>query len=179
MQWFGIRAFEVGENTVGLSLSLSNHNNWRRLWPEKKNLSATKWYPDGAHSWSPVPAVPMSIHLQNTPPAEEKKTGLTEQLKSLSFFCTLFLLSFPLQFQSVLFSPSCCGSADTANYSPANPGVSNSPRLGIPNAYCMCEGGESQREGSIWSSCLQRKRTLWWGPQCIQRVSDFWYLSSN
>lgn len=37
-RWFGTRASEVEENTVGLSLSLSNHNNWRRLWPEKKSI---------------------------------------------------------------------------------------------------------------------------------------------
>ena len=34
-QGFGTRASEVEENTTGLSLSLSNRNNWRRLWPEK------------------------------------------------------------------------------------------------------------------------------------------------
>lgn len=62
-----------------------------------KNLSATKWYPDGDHSWSPVPAVPTSIHLQNTPAAGEKKSGLTEQLKGLSFL----LHAFPF-----IFSPS-------------------------------------------------------------------------
>lgn len=52
-QGFGTRASEVEENTTGLSLSLSNRNNWRRLWPEKiylllngtqMEITAVLWY---------------------------------------------------------------------------------------------------------------------------------------
>jgi hypothetical protein len=32
--WFGALASEIQANIAGLSLSLSNHNNWRRLCPE-------------------------------------------------------------------------------------------------------------------------------------------------
>lgn len=146
-----------------------------------KNLSAAKWYPDGNHSCSPVPAVPVPIYPQNMPAAEKReKLGWQSRQRASLFFGTLLLLSFPFQFHSLLFSPSCCGSADKRKL-PARENQwwvmapSSKPLLPI---VCTWEGGTEGGQPCDAAAWV-RKRPWWWRPQRIPRVSDFWYLSSN
>lgn len=89
-QWEKLRletiASEMEAKAARPSLSLYNHNNWRRVWPEW--WICTEMVPRWQLQLLFLPAAPRLIHLQDTPAAEaEWEMELTEPSENL--FCHL------------------------------------------------------------------------------------------
>lgn len=163
-QWSGTIASEVEENTEGSHFPSLTTTTGGDL--GLRNLSATKWHPDGDHSCSPVPAVPVPLHLRDP---RRTGNGADRAVRAPLLPCAHFPFISPPSAGELLvltFMLCLCWQRKTG-------ALGN--RCWGTAGLCMhvWEGEPEGRQESgpaAWAGV---------GPRCIHRVSEFWYLSSQ